>query len=139
MALLRPIAMMVPNYAKIAEIILISEGFDNAQRLANKMWTLYRLASEQLSKQDHYDFGLRAIKSVLLMAGKTKRRNPGLPEEIVLIRAMKDANIPKFVAADVPLFLAIITDLFPTVKTPPSFQGDLEGILFCESRKRVGD
>lgn len=46
--------------------------------------------------QDHYDFGMRALKSVLVMAGALKRTNPDLAEDIVLIRAMRDSNIPKF-------------------------------------------
>eukprot|EP00955_Chlamydomonas_euryale_P044499 352906-Chlamydomonas_euryale.AAC.1 len=59
------------------------------------MVQLYKLASEQLSQQDHYDFGMRALKSVLVMAGALKRANPDLNEDIVLIRAMRDSNIPK--------------------------------------------
>lgn len=44
------------------------------------MTVLYKLAKEQLSKQHHYDFGLRALKSVLVMAGELKRGSPDLSE-----------------------------------------------------------
>ncbi len=44
------------------------------------MTVLYKLAREQLSKQSHYDFGLRALKSVLVMAGELKRGSPDLSE-----------------------------------------------------------
>ena len=53
--------------------MLSSEGFKFGRPISNKIVVLYRLMSQQLSKQDHYDFGLRAIKSVLTCAGSIRR------------------------------------------------------------------
>jgi dynein heavy chain len=77
------------------------------------MVQLYKLSSEQLSQQDHYDFGMRAVKSVLVMAGSLKRADKDASEDEVLIRAMRNSNIPKFLKEDLPLFEALISDLFP--------------------------
>ena len=131
-ALFRPISMMVPDYGLIAEIILFSEGFETAHDLARKMVQLYKLSSEQLSKQDHYDFGMRALKSVLVMAGALKRQNPDKDEEVVLIRALRDSNLPKFLKDDAVLFQAILSDLFPGVEIPDHdygrFQEEIESV-----------
>lgn len=88
-SLFRPVAMMIPDYAMIAEIMLFAEGFQNASELSRKMIQLYKLASEQLSQQKHYDFGLRAVKSLLVMAGELKRSDAKSSEDVVLIKAMK--------------------------------------------------
>nr|KAI8751817.1 dynein heavy chain 6; axonemal-like isoform X3 [Biomphalaria glabrata] len=103
-ALFRPISMMVPDYGLIADVILYSEGFESSRTLAKKMVQMYKLCSEQLSQQDHYDFGMRAVKSVLVMAGSLKRQNPDKPEDVVLIRALRDSNLPKFLFNDAKLF-----------------------------------
>lgn len=71
-ALFRPCAMVVPDFELICEIMLVAEGFQEARLLARKFITLYVLCRELLSKQDHYDWGLRAIKSVLVVAGALK-------------------------------------------------------------------
>ena len=136
-ALFRPISMMVPDYKLIAEVILYSEGFENSKVLARKMVQMYKLCSEQLSQQDHYDFGMRAVKSVLVMAGKLKRENPLIVEDLVLIRALRDSNLPKFLADDAILFKAIIQDLFPGVLLPEHDYGDLKRTIIA-SQEAMG-
>ena len=117
-ALFRPVTMIVPDFLQICEIMLFSEGFEGAKTLAKKMTVLYKLSKEQLSKQFHYDFGLRALKSVLVMAGGLKRQYADMSEDIVLMRCLRDSNIPKFVFEDVPLFVGLINDLFPGLSAP---------------------
>ncbi|CAG9135931.1 unnamed protein product [Plutella xylostella] len=117
-ALFRPCAMVVPDFELICEIMLVAEGFQEARILARKFITLYTLCKELLSKQDHYDWGLRAIKSVLVVAGSLKRGDPGRPEEEVLMRALRDFNIPKIVTDDMPVFMGLIGDLFPALEVP---------------------
>uniref|UniRef100_A0A803TD88 Dynein axonemal heavy chain 10 n=1 Tax=Anolis carolinensis TaxID=28377 RepID=A0A803TD88_ANOCA len=132
-ALFRPVVVIVPDLQQICEIMLFSEGFLLAKTLAKKMTVLYKLAREQLSKQHHYDFGLRALKSVLVMAGELKRGSADLNEDVVLMRALRDMNLPKFVFEDVPLFLGLISDLFPGLDCPrvryPKFNDAVEQVL----------
>ena len=116
--LFRPCAMCVPDLRLICEIMLVAEGFLEARSLSNKFITLYNLCKELLSKQDHYDWGLRAIKSVLVVAGSLKRSERDRPEDQVLMRALRDFNTPKIITEDMPVFLGLIADLFPNLDVP---------------------
>ena len=83
-ALFRPITVMVPDLVLICENMLMAEGFTCAKILASKFYGLYSLLRDLLSKQMHYDWGLRAVKSVLVVAGGFKRMEPDLDEESLL-------------------------------------------------------
>eukprot|EP01065_Artemidia_motanka_P030559 TRINITY_DN365_c0_g2_i2.p1 TRINITY_DN365_c0_g2~~TRINITY_DN365_c0_g2_i2.p1 ORF type:complete len:4684 (+),score=1932.48 TRINITY_DN365_c0_g2_i2:111-14162(+) len=124
-SLFRPCAMCVPDLKNICEIMLAAEGFQDATELAKKFVTLYKLNKELLSPQGHYDWGLRAVKSVLYIAGGLKRGDPQTPEKGVLLRALRDTNMAKLSRDDVFVFMGLIRALFPNMDVPPKVNPEL--------------
>ncbi|KAI4461456.1 dynein heavy chain [Holotrichia oblita] len=128
-SMFRPISMMVPDSSIIAENILFSDGFENTRLLAKKVYTLYQLATRQLSRQDHYDFGLRSMVALLRYAGKKRRQHPNFPEEQMVYLAMQDMNIARLTADDLPLFNGIMSDIFPGVTLPAVDYEDMNNAI----------
>lgn len=117
--LFRPVAMMAADLMAICKIELMSRGFKQNEVLAKKVVTIYELMLKQLSKADHYEFGMRAVKSVLNASGRIKRQYLELDETAVMIKAIRDMNLPRFIAEDVVLFDNLFMDLFPECEEPP--------------------
>jgi dynein heavy chain 1 len=104
--------MVKPNKEMIARVKLYSQGFKTAEKLSGKIVSLFDLCLNQLSSQSHYDFGLRALKSVLVSAGNLKRakkaaynalENPGAEvdetwEQNILLQSLCDTLVPKLIA-----------------------------------------
>eukprot|EP01051_Picozoa_sp_SAG22_P026968 SAG22_NODE_8793_length_629_cov_1.245283_1_plen_180_part_10 len=107
----------------------MAEGFETAAILGKKFVTLYILNKDLLSVQMHYDWGMRAIKSVLVVAGGFKRAEPELDEGSILMRALRDFNIPKIVADDMTVFMGLLSDLFPGLDPPRKRDLDFEEVV----------
>jgi len=139
--LFRNLAMTQPDRQLIAQVMLYSQGFRSAEKLASKVVPLFILCNEQLSAQSHYDFGLRALKAVLVTAGNLKRStleiaratalaetgaideekvSSSIDEQLVLIQSITQTMIPKLVADDIPLLHSLLSDVFPGVQYVPA-------------------
>jgi dynein heavy chain len=135
-ALFRGVTMMVPDRMIIIRVMLCAQGYGEFTVLSRKFTVLYQLCEEQLSKQRHYDFGLRNILSVLRTAGATKRENLDEDESKLLYQTLRDMNLSKLVSSDVPLFLSLLGDLFPDVKEPkPKVYAKVEEAIRAEVRQ----
>ena len=95
---------MIPDYCLIAEIMMYSEGIMKANELARKLVSTFKMCSEQLSLQYHYDFGMRAVKSILNLCGRLKTENPDMDEHELLYRAIRCIMNPKLVNSDICIF-----------------------------------
>lgn len=123
-SLFRSVAMVIPDRKLIAQVMLYSQGIVTAELLAPRVVDLFLLCEEKMSKQRHYDFGLRALKTLLVSAGALKRQaleGMGELEGEILAEEEKKALIvgacnnvlPKLIAEDMVIFGQVLEEVFP--------------------------
>lgn len=115
-SLFRSCAMICPDLQPICENMLMAAGYQTSRSLSKKIVSLYALCEQLLTLQPHYDWGLRAIKSVLQVAGELKRKHAKLGEDTILRQALAVSNISKLPSFDVPVFIGLLSDFFPAAK-----------------------
>lgn len=140
--LFRAISMAKPDNNLIAEVELFAEGLKNAKLLARRVVSIFTLSKQLLSAQQHYDWGLRALKTVLRTSGtilsKHKTDSPDSPvttelENQFVIQALRMNTLSKLTFADSQRFSALVEDVFPGVSASelayPELASAIEGAL----------
>jgi dynein heavy chain, axonemal len=121
-SLFRPITMTSPDKTLIAEVLLYSQGRPTASELAPRLAAVYSIAEEQLSKQAHYDFGLRAVRSAVHLAGRYRALNGDDPQDWSVVRAIETLVLPTLVGEDITMFTQIVRSVFGPIPTELSAQ-----------------
>ena len=138
-ALFRAVAMSKPDNELISEVQMTSEGFLCAKQLARKLVAVFQLSKQLLTPQQHYDWGLRALKTVLRVGGQLvqaekRKLGPGeklaeATEEQLLIKALRINTLSKLTHADTSAFNALLGDVFPGVPASDVTYADLEAAI----------
>lgn len=128
--LFRSIAMSKPDKELIAEVMLYSQGFSQAKELSKHVVPFFDSCASSLSKQAHYDFGLRALKSVLVSSGGLKRAriavidsataDEAVMEPQIILQSLRETIAPKLIRSDVEIMRSIEEEAFPGVQYIPA-------------------
>ncbi|KAF5224191.1 hypothetical protein ECC02_002777 [Trypanosoma cruzi] len=136
--LFREVAMSAPDNELITSTMLFSEGFTHAKSLSKKIVELYRLCEQLMTKQQHYDWGLRSLKTVLCLAGtlmhtwkmENEGKDPTEAEEAELILQSLNTNtLSKLTLDDAKLFQGLMADMFPRVSAREVTYGELQSAI----------
>ncbi|KIX04416.1 uncharacterized protein Z518_05284 [Rhinocladiella mackenziei CBS 650.93] len=128
--LFRSVAMSKPDKELIAEVMLFSQGFKQAEEISSQVVPFFDHCAQRLSKQPHYDFGLRALKSVLVSSGGLKRIRMQAGEEAVddervlepqiIVQSIRETVSPKLIKQDVDMLVEVQAQDFPGVEYVPA-------------------
>lgn len=137
--LFREVAMSVPDNELITATMLLSEGFTHARALAKDVVELYKLCGQLMSRQQHYDWGLRPLKAVLRLGGTLVQRwrkehggqkTPTEEEESeIMIQSLNINTLSKLTYEDARVFSGLLRDVFPGVESREVTYGELEAAV----------
>ena len=144
--LFRSVAMSKPDKELIAEVMLYSQGFKKAKQLSKQTVPFFDLCAEQLTQQAHYDFGLRALKSVLVSSGALKRSRanqdhpvPEIENDLepqILVQSIRETIAPKLVRGDVETMKRIESTMFSGIEYIPATLDALQLAIHQELSER---
>jgi dynein heavy chain 1 len=144
--LFRSVAMSKPDKELIAEVMLYSQGFNQAKQLSKQTVPFFDQCAAKLSKQAHYDFGLRALKSVLVSSGGLKRArltntggDLGPEEEVepqIIVQSIRETIAPKLIKSDVEIMKSIEAVSFPGVEYVPASLEALQAAIHSIAKER---
>lgn len=144
--LFRSVAMSKPDKELISEVMLYSQGFKQAKELSKQTVPFFDRCGAQLTRQAHYDFGLRALKSVLVSSGGLKRSRTQQTDQAqsvvddlepqILVQSIRETIAPKLVREDVETMKRIETETFPGIKYIPADLGALQSAIHQEASER---
>ncbi|KAL8700215.1 MAG: hypothetical protein Q9224_001067, partial [Gallowayella concinna] len=144
--LFRSVAMSRPDKELIAEVMLYSQGFNQAKDLAKQAVPFFDACAARLTKQAHYDFGLRALKSVLVSSGGLKRSrltsNPKQEyiehelEPQILVQSICETIAPKLISKDIDSMSQVQAEYFPGVNYVPASLEQLRDAIKAEAAEK---
>ncbi|ETN45168.1 uncharacterized protein HMPREF1541_10045 [Cyphellophora europaea CBS 101466] len=128
--LFRSVAMSKPDKELIAEVMLFAQGFKQAKEVSRQVVPFFDHCAKMLSKQPHYDFGLRALKSVLVSSGGLKRMHVqasaageatlDISEPQIIVQSIRETVSPKLIQSDVERLVEVQATDFPGVEYVPA-------------------
>ncbi|XP_017051507.2 cytoplasmic dynein 2 heavy chain 1 [Drosophila ficusphila] len=153
-ALFRPIVMQQPEPGEIARVMLFVEGFAEASSIASRIVELFDLCGKMLSAQRHYDWGLRELKTVLLVCGEGLRgqlasaentQSTANEEMSVVVRCLRSSTMSKLAPHDVTRFEMLLRNVFPEIGSSPAPETQLHQSLaaafaqlgLCRSERQI--
>ena len=137
--LFRSVAMSKPDKELIAEVTLYSQGFNTAKEISRQVVPFFDHCHSRMTTQAHYDFGLRALKSVLVSSGGLKRaqrltnspksEDATTSEPKIVLQSLRETMGPKLVQQDIETMQNVESEVFPGVPYIPAPMDSLRNAL----------